>query len=73
MDGSPVSSSGSTSPAAPGQASSQAQAGALDDQLVKLIADRVYQRLLQELQVEHERLRLVTKKTLASRFRKGGR
>jgi len=41
--------------------------------LVKLIADRVYQRLLQELQVEHERLRLVTKKTLASRFRKGGR
>ena len=47
--------------------------GGINDALVRLIADRVYQQLLQELQYEHERLRLVSKQGLASRFRRGGR
>jgi hypothetical protein len=49
------------------------QPGGINDELVMLIADRVYRRLLQELQYEHERLRMTSKRSLASRFRKGGR
>ena len=69
-----------TAPAtSPGPAAAQpssgqgASPGGIDDALVKLIAERVYQRLLQDMQHEHERLRLVSKRALASRFRKGGR
>ena len=58
--------------AQPGPSQVASPAG-IDDALVQLIADRIYQRLLQEMQVEHERLRLVSKQALASRFRKGGR
>jgi hypothetical protein len=41
-----------------------------DDELVRLVADRVYQRLLQDLRIDRERLRGTAKKRL---FRKGGR
>jgi hypothetical protein len=68
MPENPSSASSSSSPSAPSGA-----AVAPDDALVKQVADRVYRMLLQELQVDHERLRLVTKKSLADRFRKGGR
>jgi hypothetical protein len=65
-----------TSPSAaaqPGASQAASPPAGIDDALVQQIADRIYQRLLQEMQVEHERLRLVSKRTLASRFRKGGR
>lgn len=41
-----------------------------EDELVRLIADRVYQRLMQELRIERERMRLVSKHRF---FHKGGR
>lgn len=41
-----------------------------EDELVRIIADRVYQRLMQELRIERERMRLVSKHGF---FRKGGR
>jgi hypothetical protein len=41
-----------------------------DDELVRLVADRVYQRLLQDLRIDRERLHWTGKKRL---FRKGGR
>jgi hypothetical protein len=45
-------------------------AAGVDDELVMLIADRVYQRLVQDLRIERERLRLVAKDTF---FHRGGR
>jgi len=48
----------------------QVSTSELDDELVCMVADRVYQRLLQDLRVDRERLRWTGKKRL---FRKGGR
>lgn len=44
--------------------------GKLDEELVRKVADRVYRLLLQDLKVEQERLRLVSKK---AGYHKGGR
>ncbi len=64
----------SSAPAAEQPAPAQgASPGGIDDALVKRIAERVYQLLLQDMQIERERLRLASKRALASRFRKGGR
>jgi hypothetical protein len=52
-----------------GSAADSPPAGS-EDELVQLIADRVYQCLMQDLRIERERLRLVSKRTF---FHKGGR
>ena len=46
------------------------QAGGLDDELVRKVADQVYRLLLQEIKYDHERFGMISKK---NGTRKGGR
>jgi hypothetical protein len=56
--------------AASGGAFEGATKAELDDELVRRIADRVYQCLMHDLKIERERRGLVSKK---QKFHKGGR
>jgi len=46
------------------------QAGGLDDELVRKVADQVYRLLMQEIKYDHERFGMISKK---NGTRKGGR